>query len=79
MTNPFLSLWLSGADVWMGATRGLSCTAMQREQMRMIHAMGQQAIQFWAGAWMLPAPPRQRPLAERMATLSLRVVEGGRR
>ncbi|MBR0667674.1 hypothetical protein GXW71_25185 [Roseomonas hellenica] len=78
MRNPWLTLWLNGADAWMGAARGLSFAEIQREQMRMIHEVGQRAIQVWAVAWMFPWPARQRPIAERMAALSLRVVAGGR-
>jgi hypothetical protein len=77
--NPFLSLWLSGADAWMGATGALSPTEMLREQIKMTHAVGTQAVRFWGGAWMFPAPTKQQTLAERMSALSLRVVEGGRR
>lgn len=79
MRNPLLSLWLSGADAWMGAARGMCSAEMQREQMRMIHELGAQMIQIWGAVWMLPSPARQRPIAERMAALSLRVVAGGRR
>jgi hypothetical protein len=77
--NPFLSLWLSGADAWMGTTGALSPTEMLREQIRMTHAVGAQAVRFWGGAWMFPVPTKQQTLAERMSALSLRVVEGGRR
>lgn len=79
MRNPLLSLWLSGADAWMGAARGMCSAEMQREQMRMIHELGAQMLQIWGAAWMFPLPARQRPIAERMAALSLRVVAGGRR
>jgi hypothetical protein len=77
--NPLLSLWLRGADSWMGAARGLSFAEMQREQMRMIRELGERAMHFWGGAWMFTLPTKQRPIAERMAALSLRLVEGGRR
>jgi hypothetical protein len=79
MTIPLLGLWLSGADAWMGVARGLSCAEMQRQQARMVHEAVEQAIRFWGGAWMFPAPEKPRPVAERMAALSLRVVQGGRR
>ena len=80
MTNPLLSLWLSGTDAWMSAARSLwLADEMQRQQTRMMRAMGEQAIRLWSGAWMFPAPVKQRSLAERMAALSLRVVEGGPR
>jgi hypothetical protein len=74
-----LSLWLSGADAWMGAARGMCFAEMQREQMRMIHELGAQVIQIWGAAWIFPLPTEQPSIAERMAALSLRVVAGGRR
>lgn len=78
MSNPLLSLWLSGADAWMGAARGMCSTEIQRQQMRMIHEVGEQVIQIWCAAWMFPLPGKQPSIAERMAALSLRVVAGGR-
>lgn len=77
--NPLLSLWLSGADAWMGAARGMCSARMQREQMRALDELGAQAIRIWSLAWMFPLPAKQPSIAERMAALSLRVVAGGRR
>jgi hypothetical protein len=74
-----LSLWLNGADAWMGAVHGMSFAELQREQIRMIHEFAAQVIQAWRTAWMPSLPARQPSITERMAALSLRVVVGGRR
>ena len=77
--NPLLSLWLSGANAWMGVVRGMCFAEMQRGQIRMIHALGAQVIQILGAGWIFPLPAKQPSIAERMAALSLRVVAGGRR
>jgi hypothetical protein len=51
---------------------------MQRERTRMLREIGGQAIRFWKGAWMFPVAGKKHSVADRMAALSLRVVEGGR-
>lgn len=49
--NPFMSMWLSGANSAGGAARGLWMSELCRQQ----RAMMQQMIRFWTGAWMSPA------------------------
>jgi hypothetical protein len=78
MADYLIGLWLLGAQAWIAAAHKLSWAEMQREQARVFDRMAAQATCLWSGAWMFPAPKR-RPLTERMAALSLRVVEGGRR
>ena len=60
MKNPFLSMWLSGANAFWGAARGQSMgagrsllTVMAEENMRQI-------LRFWSGAF-APAPPVAAP------------------
>jgi len=79
MTDPFLSLWLCGADAWIAAARGVPPAETQCPLVRMAYETAAQAARFWSGAWMLPAPSTRPTTADRMAALSLRVVEGGRR
>ena len=55
MKNPWLSLWLSGANAWAGAARGFWAAEMQRQQTAMMREAGEQMIRFWSGAWMIPA------------------------
>ncbi|HSK42217.1 MAG TPA: hypothetical protein VK943_20795 [Arenibaculum sp.] len=51
--NPFMSMWLSGANAWLGAGRGLWMAEMQRQQTAMMNEFTRQAIRFWTGAWAL--------------------------
>jgi hypothetical protein len=77
--NPLLGLWLNSANAWMGVASKTPLAEMQRQQSRTILEAGEQVIRFWSGAWMLSASDKDRPVAERMAARSLRVVQGGRR
>ena len=52
--NPFLSMWLSGANSAAGSARGLWLAELHRQQTAMIREMNQQMVRFWTGAWMLP-------------------------
>ncbi len=78
MPNPFLSLWLSGANAWLGVARGMASGEGARLQARRAREMGDHAVRLWAAAWGLAAapPPAAPPWPMRRR---LRVVEGGRR
>jgi hypothetical protein len=52
--NPFMSMWLSGANSAAGSARGLWIAELHRQQIAMIGEMTQQMLRFWSGAWMLP-------------------------
>jgi hypothetical protein len=64
MKNPFLSMWLSQANAWSGAMRGLWSAELQRQQTQMMNEMTKQVMRFWTGGgWMRPSgspAPRQR-------------------
>ncbi len=79
MANPFLDLWLGGLCAWMGAACSPPSTEMLRKQMWLGHDISERALRFWIDAWMPSVPRRKCRVEERMAALSLRVVEGGRR
>lgn len=51
MKNPYLSLWLSGANAWAGAMRGFWTAEMQRQQTQMMHQMTEQWVRAWTDAW----------------------------
>ncbi len=61
MANPWLSLWLSGANAWMSAGRGLWAAELQRQQTAMMHEAMRQATQFWSGAWLMPTSSGRKP------------------
>jgi hypothetical protein len=52
--NPFLSAWLSGANMWASAARSFWAGEMQRQQTAMLNEMTRQMIRFWTGGWMVP-------------------------
>ena len=54
MTNPSLSLWLSAANSWAGATRGFWTAEMQRQQSTMMIDFTEQWLRYWMNAWTLP-------------------------
>jgi hypothetical protein len=59
MKNPWMSLWLSGANAWMGAARGLWTAEMHRQQTAMMNEAAKQMARMMTGPWptlMAPAP-----------------------
>ena len=54
MKNPWMSLWLSGANSWAGAARGMWAAELHRQQTAMLNEMTKQMVRFWTGGWMLP-------------------------
>ncbi|HTR17124.1 MAG TPA: hypothetical protein VMI52_08840 [Acetobacteraceae bacterium] len=54
--NPFLSAWLSGANAWAGAARGIVAGQVRRQQSVMLNEIARQTGRFWTGAD-LPPPP----------------------
>ena len=79
MANPFLDLWLGSLCAWMGATCSPHSIEMLQKQMWLGHDIREQARRFWIDNWISPARRPKCTVEERMAALSLRVVEGGRR
>ncbi len=77
--NPFLSFWLNRTGAWITIACRLSTAELLREQMRLGQKIGEQALQFWIGDWMHPLISEKQSTEKRMAALSLRLVEGGRR
>ena len=63
-SNPFMSLWLSGANQAAGAMRGAAAAELGRAQMD----AARQAVAFWSDIWMTPITgprPRKRRAARR--------------
>ena len=75
MTDPFLSLWLCGADAWIAAARGVPAAETQCPLVRMAYETAAQAARFWSGAWMLPAPST-RPTVYRLYPMASEYVSG---
>ena len=79
MANPFLDLWLGSVCALTGAACSPLSTAMLQKRMRLGRDIAELTLRFWMDVWMSPTPERKCRVGERMAALSLRVVEGGRR
>jgi hypothetical protein len=47
LRNPWMSLWLSAANSWAGAMRGLWTAELHRQQAAMANEMIRQTIDFW--------------------------------
>jgi len=58
--NPFLSLWLSGANAVAGSVRARAI-AESRRQAALLSAQGMRQItDFWTGAWLAPPPKKKK-------------------
>ena len=62
--NPFLSMWLSGANAVGGAARSQASAAISREVTRASRNAGADAsaqiVDFWSAALGAPAKPKKR-------------------
>jgi hypothetical protein len=58
--NPFMSLWLSGANKIAGTGRGLWQAAARQQQAAMIREAGKMATNFWTAALKSPPKPKRR-------------------
>jgi hypothetical protein len=54
MRNPWMSLWLSAANGWAGAMRGLWTAELHRPQTAIANETVRQMTDFWVRAWMAP-------------------------
>ena len=57
--NPFVSAWLSGANMWAGAARSFWAAETKRQQTAALNEATKQMTRFWSGAWMVP--PAKKP------------------
>jgi hypothetical protein len=55
--NPFLSMWLSGANAVAGAARARAIAETRRQTANMMAQGTKQMMDIWSGAL---APPRQK-------------------
>ena len=58
--NPALSLFLSGANAWAGAARGLVTKQARRQQSAAMSAGAKQVASFWTAALKPPSPGGKR-------------------
>lgn len=62
MKNPWMSLWLSGANAWTAAARGQMAADVKKSQNAMAAEMTRQTMAFWmpGAAAAKPAPRKRR-------------------
>ena len=54
--NPFMSMWLSGANAIIGKTRSDGTAEIGRQRM----STTKQATRFWTDAWLAALKPKRR-------------------
>ncbi|RJF96276.1 hypothetical protein D3871_17870 [Noviherbaspirillum saxi] len=58
--NPYLSIWLSGANAVLGATRGQATAQVRREVNSAIQQSTRQMTDAWITMLVPPKAPRKR-------------------
>jgi hypothetical protein len=59
--NPFLSMWLSGANGVAGAARGRASAEAKRQGTKAMQEGTRQMMNFWSGGLLGHAPPKSPP------------------
>jgi hypothetical protein len=54
MCNHWMSMWLSAANNWAGAMRGVWTAELHRQQTPMAYEMVRQTTDLWTRAWRAP-------------------------
>jgi len=60
MKNPWMSLWLSGANTMLGHARGRAAAETKRQTTHMMNETTRQVMQFWTGGWAVPPAAKKR-------------------
>jgi hypothetical protein len=58
--NPFMSMWLSGANAIAGSARGRAIAESRRQTSTMMTKSAKQITDFWTGALLTPPPKRKK-------------------
>lgn len=58
--NPYMSLWLSGANALAGAARAQASASAQKQAAMATRRMTQAVFGAWLGAFAAPAPRRRK-------------------
>jgi len=58
--NPFLSMWLSGANAALGSARGHATAQAKRQANAAMTEATKQMVSFWSGGWIAPPPAKKR-------------------
>lgn len=57
--NPFLSMWLSGANAVMGSARGVAGAQAKRQAAAMMSEGTKQVGKFWSGSLAAPGAKKK--------------------
>jgi len=58
--NPFMSMWLSGANAAIGSARGRATAESKRQANALVTQGAKQMIDLWTGALTLPTKPKRK-------------------
>lgn len=58
--NPFMSMWLSGANAAMGSARGIAAAETKRQANALMAEGTKQVVDFWTSALTAPVTPAKR-------------------
>jgi hypothetical protein len=58
--NPFMSMWLSGANAIAGSARSRAIAEGRRQTATMMTTSARQITDFWTGALLTPPPKRKK-------------------
>ncbi len=58
--NPWLSMWMSGANAVLGSARGRATAEARRQATAMSNEAASQAVSFWTSVM---TPPRKKALS----------------
>jgi hypothetical protein len=58
--NPFLSMWLSGANAVAGSARSRATAESKRQAATMRTKSAKQIASFWSGALLASPPPKKK-------------------
>jgi hypothetical protein len=58
--NPFMSMWLSGANAVIGSARSRATAASKRQTNALVTQGTKQVIDLWSSALTAPAKPKRK-------------------
>ena len=58
--NPFMSMWLSGANSIAGSARGRAIATSKRQASTMITQSANEVVRFWTAGLTAPTPKKKK-------------------
>lgn len=58
--NPYMSMWLSGANAVAGSARSRAAAEGKRQAATMMTTSAKQIVDFWSGVLLTPSSPKKR-------------------